>query len=363
MYTEEIDKMIKAEVTSGTTPRLDIPMRRVFAECGWGFDIGERASAHEDFRKSNNLFTFYRAMVKMLFDPHDVRFEITKFMVNRLPRTGKKNAAGKELEVFEDANTSDVGMSLLVWCFWFMCGMNPSPAAGVGVAERHIEKFIKWIVENMNYIYQPGALSQTNLKKYEKLQVEVEAREKRKGMIITMKADLQKRKDELKGKVMEKKEELERLRAAGRVVRVQQRWGDFREMAKGEMKWPDEEGGRVEQAVAEIERGSRQVSQQSSISPAVRMAKVFSTSPAATTIDTPRPPRERSSSEVPILETRPQRPPQTSISRPLAQTDDDIEGSAAGFDAGQRDEPLSDDGDVVDSAAGSDEDGGDEAGD
>lgn len=165
-YVQYIDKYLKTARPydeKNPDPFLDTPMKRCFAEVGWGYDLSQRAYSHEDHRASNELFTLIQAILVEEVDPQKNRFEIRRFMINRLPRDGT------EAEVFDDANTSDVGGSLLNSSFWITCGYNPSPAAGGGVASRHIKDFGKWITEDHNRFHKSNSIFRTNLNKYEKM--------------------------------------------------------------------------------------------------------------------------------------------------------------------------------------------------
>lgn len=85
-------------------PNLKIPMLRVFYEAGWGCDMGTRAAAHEDHKASNNLWTFYLALLAHTFTG---KFEVKRFLINRLPHWDDVE------NVFEDSNVSDVAMSII----------------------------------------------------------------------------------------------------------------------------------------------------------------------------------------------------------------------------------------------------------
>ena len=175
-------------------------------------------------------------------DPQKNRWEIKRFMINRLPR------AGTEDEIFDDANTSEVGGSFLNSSFWVTCGYNPSPAAGGGVSKRHIAGSMKWIQESQAYFEQSNSIFRTNLNKYEQLQEKIAA---------MFNSDIDRRKieeerEELKERMEEWKKTIAKARMAIKIDRIRRRKDELSELSRSEkygyVKQPKEEDQDIEES-------------------------------------------------------------------------------------------------------------------
>ena len=285
-YVKKIAAMKKANPDD---PKLKIPMLRVFYEAGWGWDVANRATSHEDHRASNNLWTFYLALCEQLFPR---RFEVMRFLINRLPRWSVLE------EVFQDANISDVAMSIIASSFWFNCGLNPSPAAGGGVSSRFIDEYATWIKKNMKLIYEtdPPSLFMTNINKYSAMQKEVRRVMDGHNRRHQLAYELRQEKEVLLEKVLEKRKHLERFKSAVACREIMQECDLWQNWLSGEVPWPEAPRPLVTRPMM---RSVRQAT------PMPTRSRLRTMTPMPMNIVTPRRPRFRSSSfEIPLMQSR-----------------------------------------------------------
>ncbi|KAK7897641.1 hypothetical protein LTR67_004271 [Exophiala xenobiotica] len=142
-YVVRAEKLIAEEEKTGdANPLLDIPFTWGPLEIGYGVDLQQRADAHSDHTSSNYLFTFFQALLVHLFDREKTKFKVYRFMVNSLPRPYENDDDDLPLQ---DANTTDVGTTLLAGAHWFNGGLNPDPGAGGGVQDPRLKKNNQWL--------------------------------------------------------------------------------------------------------------------------------------------------------------------------------------------------------------------------
>ena len=295
VYVKKIQAMKKADPND---PKLKIPMMRVLYEAGWGWDIASRAGAHDDHHASNNLWTFYLALSEQLFPG---KFVIQRFLINRLPRWGTED------EIFQDANTSDVGMSILASSFWFQCGLNPSPAAGGGVASRHIPKYAGAIKRNMLKVYEenPPSLFHTNLNKYDAMQekqLKMEDARKRKHEIAQ---ELREDKQGLLELIEEKRKEVKIMKVAVTYREFAQDCDEWDKMLAGKKEWPARGAVRVRSPTPFIKRERESTPMPEIVLP--RQLVRLASTPMPENIVTPRRPARSSSVEIPLFQQRSRR--------------------------------------------------------
>lgn len=129
-------------------------------EIGYGIDIYKRIDEHSNYNQSNRLFVFQNSLITHTFDPKKTFFKTYKFAVNRL--SDPKDA-------FEEACTSDVGVTMIAKSHWFDGGLNPDLGAGGGVKASNLQlpNVQANLRESWSYHHADNSLFHTNLLKDE----------------------------------------------------------------------------------------------------------------------------------------------------------------------------------------------------
>ena len=157
---EKIYKLLNEERRTGVENHiLDEYIAFVRFEIGYSTDVKSRADAHSNWKSSNKIFTFWQCLIRFLFDKDEQKYEVVRFMTNRLPRV--EDAHG-------DACTADVGLTIMAHAHWFEGGLNPDPGAGGGVREISLHPDGKnklWLENNFNWVYRQQGEYQYNLQK------------------------------------------------------------------------------------------------------------------------------------------------------------------------------------------------------
>ncbi|KAK5210132.1 hypothetical protein LTR47_000020 [Exophiala xenobiotica] len=165
-YVSRAEKLIAYEQETGdANPLLDIPFTWGPSEIGYGVDLQQRADAHSDHNSSNYLFTFFQALLVHLFDREKTKFKVYRFMVNQLPRPYENDDDNLPLQ---DANTTDVGITLMAGAHWFNGGLNPDLGAGGGVHDPRLKKNNQWLEQACKGLYARDSIVETNLAKNER---------------------------------------------------------------------------------------------------------------------------------------------------------------------------------------------------
>jgi hypothetical protein len=90
MWNNSVEKMsdlLKEEKRAGErNPFLDEYISFILFEIGYSTDVKSRADAHSNWHSSNKIFTFWQCLIRFFFDKDGQRYEVKRFMTNRLPR-------------------------------------------------------------------------------------------------------------------------------------------------------------------------------------------------------------------------------------------------------------------------------------
>ena len=163
MWNNSVEKMsdlLKEEKRAGERNFfLDEYISFILFEIGYSTDVKSRADAHSNWHSSNKIFTFWQCLIRFFFDKDGQRYEVKRFMTNRLPRV--QDAHG-------DACTADVGLTVMAHSHWFEGGMNPDPGAGGGVQAIPLHphgKNKQWLESNFEWVYRQQGEYQYNLRK------------------------------------------------------------------------------------------------------------------------------------------------------------------------------------------------------